>query len=48
MNRALVALPPRSEWSNLLLLTLTFAAWFGICYGGAAALAQYIPWRAHV
>ena len=25
-----------------------FAAWFGLCYGGAAALAQYIPWRAFV
>ena len=42
------ALPPRSEWANLSLLTLLFAAWFGLCYGGAAALAQYIPWRAFV
>jgi membrane-associated phospholipid phosphatase len=42
------ALPPRSEWSSLARLTLVFACWFGLCYGGAAALAQYIPWRVSV
>jgi membrane-associated phospholipid phosphatase len=44
-RQAFAAIPPRSEWANLALLTFTFAAWFGICYGGAAALVQFIPWR---
>jgi membrane-associated phospholipid phosphatase len=43
-----VALPPRSEIANLALLSLALAAWFGLCYGGAAALAPFIPWRVSV
>ena len=42
------ALPPRTEWPNLALLTLVFAGWFCLCYGGAAALADDIPWRVTV
>ncbi len=42
------ALPARSEYASLAWLALIFAAWFGLCYGGAAALAQYVPWRVDV
>lgn len=47
-DRRFAALPSRSEYSSLAWLTLAFAGWFGLCYGGAAALAQYIPWRVAV
>ena len=42
------ALPPRNEWPALALLTLVFAGWFCLCYGGAAVLVTYIPWRVSV
>lgn len=42
------ALPPREQWASLAILSGVFAAWFVLCYGGAAALAQFIPWRVHV
>jgi membrane-associated phospholipid phosphatase len=45
---AFVALPPSSQIIPLAILSLVFAAWFALCYGGAAALAQFIPWRAQV
>ena len=45
---AFVALPPRSQIIPLAILSLVFAAWFALCYGGAAALAQFIPWRVQV
>jgi membrane-associated phospholipid phosphatase len=48
MSQPFAALPPRSEYANLALLTAAFAAWFGLCYGGAAALAPQIPWRVDV
>ena len=45
---AFAALPPRSQITALAVLSLVFAAWFVLCYGGAAVLAQYIPWRVKV
>ena len=45
---AFVALPSRSQITPLSILSLVFAAWFALCYGGAAALAQFIPWRVQV
>ena len=48
MNPRFAALPPRDEYANLALLSVAFAVWFGLCYGGAAALAPYLPWRVDV
>ena len=48
MKQAFAALPPRAEIVNLAVLSLLFAAWFGLCYGGGAFMAQYIPWRLDV
>ncbi|HUQ09717.1 MAG TPA: phosphatase PAP2 family protein [Steroidobacteraceae bacterium] len=43
-----IALPAPEERANVTLLTLAFAAWFGLCYGTAAWASAYIPWRVSV
>lgn len=48
MKPPFAALPPRGEIANLAILTFLFAVWFGLCYGGGAFTAQYIPWRLDV
>lgn len=48
MREPFAALPPRSEWHSLTRQALVFAAWFALCYGGAAALVEHIPWRVDV
>ena len=47
-RRRFLALPQRDEAANLAILALFFALWFGLCYCGAAALVQFIPWRMSV
>lgn len=43
-----LALPAREERANVTLLTIAFAAWFGLCYGLGAWAPPYLPWRVSV